>query len=245
MQDQPPPNFICCLTMCVMEDPVFTVDAQTYERTAIEQWLTSRNTSPLTGAVLRDKTLRSNYALRGAIEHWISQRNSFQHAIHVNDLRLNTSAVELERLTDADRQTCPLYNQLQSLSREQKRRAEIGVGQDKSVYRGFWKSKNVAILHMRRGSCDTEARIFTLLGRHPHLVKFYGVAVGEDGSQNLVTELAPLGSMENVLEQNRSTLRSMGIEKKRKIFLEAMIQVVQRFCVHVKLFGMVEGLQKL
>jgi hypothetical protein len=211
--------------MCVMEDPVFTADGQTYERSAIEHWLRDHETSPLTGAVLRDKTLQSNYALRGTIEHWISQRNSFQYAINVNDLRLNTSTVELERMTDADKQACPLYSQLQTLSGEQKGRVEIGVGQDKSVYRGFWKGKNVAILHMRRGSCETEARIFTLLGRHPHLVKFYGVAVGQDGSQNLVTELAPLGSLENVLEQTRSNVHRMGIEGKRKIFLEVMTQV--------------------
>jgi hypothetical protein len=213
-----------------MEDPVSLLDGQTYEREAIERWLAQHDTSPLTRQVLPrnargEHTLVPNRALRDAIEDWASKNQTFQNAININDLRLNTSELPLSSMTDADIQACPLFSRLATLNIQQTRRASIGVGQEKSVYRGFLKGKAVAILHMRRGTCETEARIFTLLGRHPHLIRFHGVAVGNDGSQNLVTDLAPLGNMETVLENNHNTLRNMVVEKIHNVLLEVIQQV--------------------
>lgn len=42
--------FSCPITLSKMSDPVVTSDGQTYERTAIEDWLKTHDTSPLTGA---------------------------------------------------------------------------------------------------------------------------------------------------------------------------------------------------
>ena len=41
--------FSCPITLTKMSDPVVTSDGQTYERTAIEDWLKTHDTSPLTG----------------------------------------------------------------------------------------------------------------------------------------------------------------------------------------------------
>ena len=60
-------GFACPITHTTMVDPVMTCDGMTYERVAIERWLQTQNTSPLTGAVLANKTLVPNYALRDAI----------------------------------------------------------------------------------------------------------------------------------------------------------------------------------
>ena len=70
MGDVPLDSFICSITCDVMDDPVSTIDGQTYERGAIEQWFRNRNTSPLTGALLDDKRLIPNISLRNAIEEW-------------------------------------------------------------------------------------------------------------------------------------------------------------------------------
>ena len=48
-----------------MADPVVTADGQTYERWAIEEWLATHDTSPLTGEVLEDKKLRPSVLVRG------------------------------------------------------------------------------------------------------------------------------------------------------------------------------------
>ena len=62
--------FSCPITQSVMVDPATTSDGMTYEREAIERWLTEHDTSPLTGIVLPHKFLTPNYALRSAIEDW-------------------------------------------------------------------------------------------------------------------------------------------------------------------------------
>jgi hypothetical protein len=41
-----------------MRDPVVAADGFTYERSVIERWLRSNDTSPITNETLADKTLR-------------------------------------------------------------------------------------------------------------------------------------------------------------------------------------------
>ena len=65
---------------------------------------------------------------------------------------------------------------------------------------GAPQSKEVAILQLRKGSCDTEANIFMKLGRHPRLVRFYGQCIHGD-DHFLITELARHGSMSDAFEE--------------------------------------------
>lgn len=58
----------CPITHEVFTDPVVAADGHTYERSAIEQWFQSHNTSPLTGAIMHDKTLRPNYQVKQSID---------------------------------------------------------------------------------------------------------------------------------------------------------------------------------
>lgn len=61
------PEFTCPITCKLMQDPVCTVDGQAYERAAIQQWLASHTSSPLTGEPLASTALVPNLALRNAI----------------------------------------------------------------------------------------------------------------------------------------------------------------------------------
>ena len=58
-----PDNFFCPLTSELFSDPVIATDGQTYERSKIEELLND-HTSPLPKAVLTDKTLFPNKALK-------------------------------------------------------------------------------------------------------------------------------------------------------------------------------------
>jgi hypothetical protein len=49
MEDLIPPEWYCPLTHEPFKNPVFLADGYTYEETAIRDWLTRRNTSPITG----------------------------------------------------------------------------------------------------------------------------------------------------------------------------------------------------
>ena len=63
-----PEIFLCPITTELMRDPVSTIDGLTYERSAIEQWLQTSNTSPLTGAVLESPLLIPCVIVRGQIQ---------------------------------------------------------------------------------------------------------------------------------------------------------------------------------
>ena len=59
-----------------MGDPVTTVDGHTYERAAIEEWLSAHDTSPKTGLRLEHKHLVPNFAIRSAIDEYRQSRAS-------------------------------------------------------------------------------------------------------------------------------------------------------------------------
>ena len=56
---------MCPITSELMLDPVFTADGQTYERWAIEEWLSTKDVSPLTNEKLEHKELTPNVLVRG------------------------------------------------------------------------------------------------------------------------------------------------------------------------------------
>ena len=69
-EEEPPADFICPITTEVMVDPVTAADGHSYERSAIERWLTTKSTSPLTGEELEFTRLFPNHTLRRMIRQW-------------------------------------------------------------------------------------------------------------------------------------------------------------------------------
>lgn len=70
-EETAPPEFLCPLSNEIMEDPVtLEGDGLTYDRSSIEDWLESRDVSPVTGQLLESKTLTSNKKLKDAIIKW-------------------------------------------------------------------------------------------------------------------------------------------------------------------------------
>jgi hypothetical protein len=65
--------FLCPITGEIMFDPVMTVDGHSFERKAIELWLSQRDTSPLTGEKLDTKMLLPNFALKQLIKEYTSK----------------------------------------------------------------------------------------------------------------------------------------------------------------------------
>jgi len=75
LQPQPaklPPQFMCPITGEIMRDPVTTADGHTFERRAIERWLLTHGSSPMTGAPLPHKQLAPAIALRQLIDSHVS-----------------------------------------------------------------------------------------------------------------------------------------------------------------------------
>jgi len=67
---EPPASYLCSITGQLMTDPVCTSDGHTFERAAIQRWLSQRGTSPLTGLRLVSKALLPNHMLRSLIDDW-------------------------------------------------------------------------------------------------------------------------------------------------------------------------------
>ena len=63
-----------------MVDPVFTMDGVTYERSAIEAWLQTHDTSPATGRRLPAKRVVENVLARGMARELIDRERSATEA---------------------------------------------------------------------------------------------------------------------------------------------------------------------
>lgn len=65
-------NMICPLLKTMMRDPVIAADGHTYDRIAIETYLLTSETSPVTGQKLDHKMLVPNLQLRAAIQNHVA-----------------------------------------------------------------------------------------------------------------------------------------------------------------------------
>ena len=63
-----PEEFLCPITATLMTDPVLGSDGHTYERSAITEWLTHHQTSPITRETMTISGLKPNYALKAMID---------------------------------------------------------------------------------------------------------------------------------------------------------------------------------
>ncbi|CAF5010581.1 unnamed protein product, partial [Rotaria sp. Silwood1] len=71
-----PASFLCPITHELMIDPVIDPDGNSYERSAINDWLKQHSTSPITRTPLHLNDLRPNRALRESIEEYRSKQSS-------------------------------------------------------------------------------------------------------------------------------------------------------------------------
>jgi hypothetical protein len=69
-----PEGFFCPITNDIMQNPVIDYEGNTYEETAIKEWLLRRNESPVTRSPLSLHQLAPNRALKDVIENFISLR---------------------------------------------------------------------------------------------------------------------------------------------------------------------------
>ena len=70
-----PNEWYCPITMEIMTNPVIGSDGHTYEKTAIEQWLSVHTVSPITKAPMNKSHLVPNIALRNTIQEFTGPGN--------------------------------------------------------------------------------------------------------------------------------------------------------------------------
>lgn len=95
-----PNEWFCPITSEIMKDPVIGPDGHTYERTAIEQWLSQNTTSPITREVMALSMLIPNIALRNTIEQFMT--------LETNVLAINHHIADAAQIIDDELQ-CNIY----------------------------------------------------------------------------------------------------------------------------------------
>lgn len=70
-----PHDLRCSVSYELLEDPVTTSDGHTYGRRAIQTWLSENATSPRTGLVLQDRTLRPDHRLAQQVADWVEGKD--------------------------------------------------------------------------------------------------------------------------------------------------------------------------
>ena len=68
LKDDPPDEYICPISLEIMEDPVIAADGYTYERVEIEAWFMKTRTSPKTNEALLHTHLVPNRNLKNLIK---------------------------------------------------------------------------------------------------------------------------------------------------------------------------------
>lgn len=94
-----PDEYKCPITCEMMRDPVFAADGHTYERRAIATWFETKQTSPLSNAVLEHRRLVPNRALKQLIDKWRGRINAELLALAASGAPAS-GTVALEALLD-------------------------------------------------------------------------------------------------------------------------------------------------
>ncbi|XP_066432084.1 WD repeat, SAM and U-box domain-containing protein 1 isoform X2 [Eleutherodactylus coqui] len=76
-----PEEFLCPITCDVMKDPVIASDGYSYERKAIESWISTKRTSPMTNLPLENLLLTPNRTLKMALNRWLDTRSEEKNYI--------------------------------------------------------------------------------------------------------------------------------------------------------------------
>ena len=113
--DDIPDHYLCPITKMIMTDPVFDAYGHSYENAAIEQWLSDHDTCPVTGALLPNKTLTKNHALRNAIEEEVRRRSAATTAAASSTIPVHSSCRLLNRQHESERLSRSWYHRSHSL----------------------------------------------------------------------------------------------------------------------------------
>lgn len=92
-----PESYCCPITRQLMREPVVACDGHTYEQRAIEEWLSQKHVSPMTGERMNDHTVVPNRLLQNQIAQFIAHHkvegapSSLNHHVAPNNSHLESS----------------------------------------------------------------------------------------------------------------------------------------------------------
>ncbi|KAL2549860.1 U-box domain-containing protein 25 [Forsythia ovata] len=111
-------NFCCPISLELMRDPVTICTGQMYDRTSIESWVATENTTcPVTRSPLTDFTPILNHTLRRLIQEWCVANWSFGGEIIPTSKQPTYSTMVKNLLNQASSRSAPFDLRLSALRR--------------------------------------------------------------------------------------------------------------------------------
>mmetsp|Transcript_15399 Transcript_15399/g.36603 ORF Transcript_15399/g.36603 Transcript_15399/m.36603 type:complete len:425 (+) Transcript_15399:1997-3271(+) len=111
----------------------------------------------------------------------------------------------------------------------------IGTGSSKTIHHSQWRGQDVAILVLHSRDAAAELAVFERLTRRPGLTCLFGVSRDSKGRQMLVTEFAPMGSLNKVLadlEDDGRSASDLVLMKCAMQVCDGMLQLVEEGLIH-------------
>ncbi|XVF45120.1 hypothetical protein PTKIN_Ptkin02bG0180200 [Pterospermum kingtungense] len=134
---QVPYHFRCPISLELMRDPVTVSTGQTYDRTSIESWVATGNTTcPVSRASLSDFTLIPNHTLRRLIQDWCVANQAFGVERIPTPKQPAEPTMVRSLLTQASSVTNPFQSRLSALRRLK------GLARDSDKNRSLISSHN-------------------------------------------------------------------------------------------------------
>lgn len=149
---QIPYHFRCPISLELMCDPVTVCTGQTYDRTSIESWVATGNTTcPVTRAPLHDFTLIPNHTLRRLIQEWCVANRAFGVERIPTPKQPAEPALVRSLLKQAANRSIPFQSRLAALRRLR------GLARDSDKNRSLISSHNVREILINILFSDIEA----------------------------------------------------------------------------------------
>lgn len=207
--DEPDNPLICPITWQIFTDPVIAEDGHTYERKFIIEWIKDNGTSPLTRQKLSVDRLIPNIAVRKAVQFFEESVKNKQ------------------------------YRYVLGKDVEKQRGRPIFQGFGKTIYRANWlsskeKMPDIVLLKIEGARAEKQASFYAEISRHPNIVRTYGLVEDSNATENsliLLQEFAPLGSLYDVLQDDRESLQSEQVLI--RIFLQVTDAMIFLACNHI------------
>ncbi|CAM4820015.1 unnamed protein product [Rotaria magnacalcarata] len=205
---------VCPITFSLFRDPVIAEDGHTYERESIIKWIKHDSTSPLTREQISIAGLRPNHTVRNLV-------SEFRKSLSTRNYKFKLG-VDIKRLST------PFFQ-------------STGKALFEAQWIGYPNGPRIVLLKLFGARAEKEASFYEQLTRHPHVVYTYGLVEQPDAITStyifLLQEMAPLGSLVNVLDQHAENHPNKPLSDKllNHIFLQisdAMIFLSSKSVIH-------------
>jgi Mg-chelatase subunit ChlD len=207
-------TFYCPITYRIMTDPVIGIDGHTYERSAIELWLSTSNTSPLTRQLMSVRDLVPNIALRNTIESFLKSYPKSINSIKPKPSELSSEMKRNIIITSSQFNKNKLYVKLHANEKSERKATTCFFVIDIS---GSMDSKET-------DNGTGEPNIFTRLDLVKHSVRTVIEVLNENDSICLITFS---NAAKVVLEITKMTEngKNTALEELNKITTEGMTNI--------------------